>query len=385
MISDVHFPRVNGVSTSIQTFQQELSSIGHDVHLVAPAYPGHDHTVSHISRIESRYVMLDPEDRLMKSDRIYDLLPQFHKRNFDLVHIQTPFLAHYAGIKLARTLGIPCVETYHTFFEEYLYHYVPLLPKFLTRGITRRFSRSQCNSVDAVIVPSTAMRNVLTQYGCDSPIHIAPTGIQLEKFEAGNGASFRARHGIPENRPLLVHVGRVAHEKNIGFLLQVVAGLKATHPDILFLICGEGPAKKDLQQQVQRMGLDQQVMFVGYLDRETELLDCYRAANVFIFASRTETQGLVLLEAMALGVPVVSTAVMGTIDIVSPQKGAIEAKEDVADFAGKVSRVLSDPGLQASLSEAGLEFAKTWGAPATAQRLLEIYQGMTGGGLAKAA
>ena len=376
MISDVHFPRVNGVSTSIQTFQQELSAIGHEVHLVAPAYPGDERIVPHISRVESRHVIFDPEDRLMKPDRIYELLPQLRTRDFDVVHIQTPFLAHYAGLKLARALGIPCVETYHTFFEEYLYHYVPLLPKFLMRGITRRFSRSQCNAVDAVIVPSSAMRNVLQDYGCDSPIHISPTGIQLEKFDSGDRALFRSKHGIPENRPLLVHVGRVAHEKNIGFLLEVVARLKMNHPDVLLLICGDGPAKKDLQQQTQRSGLADQVMFVGYLDRETELLDCYRAADVFVFASRTKTQGLVLLEAMALGVPVVSTAVMGTIDIVSAQKGALVAEEDVTDFAAKVSRLLCDPVLRASMSEAGREYAKSWSAPATAQRLAGIYEGL---------
>lgn len=385
MISDVYFPRINGVSTSIQTFQQELAALGHTVHLIAPAYPGHVENATHIDRIESRAVLMDPEDRLMKIDRIYDLLPQLRKMDFDLVHIQTPFVAHYAGIKIARALGIPCVETYHTFFEEYLYHYIPLLPKFLTRGITRRFSRSQCNAVDTLIVPSTAMREVLVNYGCMTPMHIAPTGIQLEKFAGGDGAAFRARQGIPDNRPLLVHVGRVAHEKNIGFLLEVVAKLKASVPDILFLICGEGPARSDLQQQVQRMGLDKQVMFVGYLNRETELLDCYRAADVFVFASRTETQGLVLLEAMALGVPVVSTAVMGTIDIVSPQRGALESREDSSEFAGKVAGILCDKDARASMGESGRAFASTWGAPATARRVLEIYQGMVGADMKKAA
>lgn len=376
MISDVHFPRVNGVSTSIQTFQQELGNIGHDVHLVAPAYHDDHPSTDEITRIESRQVLLDPEDRLMKSKKIHALTDQFRNRNFDLVHIQTPFLAHYAGIKLARELGIPCVETYHTFFEEYLYHYVPLLPKFFTKGITRRFSRSQCNAVNAVIVPSTAMRNVLQKYGCESPIHISPTGIQLEKFGAGNGARFRQNHGIAQDRPLLVHIGRVAHEKNIGFLLEVTARLKTTCPDILFLICGEGPAQKPLQQQAQRMGLENNVMFVGYLNRETELLDCYCAADVFVFASRTETQGLVLLEAMALGVPVVSTAVMGTIDIVKPQQGALEAEEDAVDFAAKVSLLLNDKPRRLQMGEEGRAFAQTWGAPATAKRLATIYQSM---------
>ena len=153
MISDVYFPRINGVSTSILTFQQELAKLGHEVHILAPGYPAGHPEVAHITRIESRYVMLDPEDRMMKPAKIQALLPQLSKQHFDLLHIQTPFLAHYAGIKLARLLDIPTVETYHTFFEEYLYHYLPLLPKFLTRRITRRLSVAQCNSVDAVIVP----------------------------------------------------------------------------------------------------------------------------------------------------------------------------------------------------------------------------------------
>jgi glycosyltransferase involved in cell wall biosynthesis len=376
MISDVHFPRVNGVSTSIQTFQQELSAIGHDVHLVAPAYhadhPPHDN----ITRIESRQVLLDPEDRLMKSKHIHALTPKFRERRFDLIHIQTPFLAHYAGVKLSRELGIPCVETYHTFFEEYLYHYVPLLPKFFTKGITRRFSRSQCNAVNAVIVPSTAMRNVLQNYGCESPIHISPTGIQLEKFGSGNGARFRQKHGIPLDQPLLVHIGRVAHEKNIGFLLEVTQRLKNDFPNILFLICGEGPAQKPLQQQALRMGLENNVKFVGYLERETELPDCYCAADLFVFASRTETQGLVLLEAMALGVPVVSTAVMGTIDIVKPEQGALEAQEECGDFAAKVATLLKDKPRRLQMGIDGRAFAQTWGAPATAKRLATIYQSM---------
>jgi len=376
MISDVYFPRINGVSTSILTFQQELAKLGHEVHILAPGYPAGHPEVAHITRIESRYVMLDPEDRMMKPAKIQALLPQLSKQHFDLLHIQTPFLAHYAGIKLARLLDIPTVETYHTFFEEYLYHYLPLLPKFLTRRITRRLSVAQCNSVDAVIVPSTAMSMVLQRYGCAAPIHVAPTGIQMEKFKSGIRSPFRTKHSIGEDRPVLLFAGRIAHEKNIGFLLTVVTRLKNSHPRILLLICGEGPARDDLQNRVKRMSIAEHVMFIDYLDRETELLDCYRAADVFVFASRTETQGLVLLEAMALGVPVVSTAVMGTIDILSPNRGALVAEEDTGDFAAKVSLLLRNRTLRLSMGAEGREYAKTWNAPATTRRVLGIYQGV---------
>jgi 1,2-diacylglycerol 3-alpha-glucosyltransferase len=310
----------------------------------------------------------------MKRAGIFGLLSQLRERKFDLVHIHTPFLAHYAGVELARRLDIPVVETYHTFFEEYLHHYVPLLPKALTRRAARGFSRSQCNAVDAVVVPSSAMSEVLQQYGCTSPIHVCPTGIQLEKFAGGDGTRFRSKHGIPEGRPLLLHVGRVAHEKNIGFLLNAVAHLKKTHPDVLFLICGEGPARADLQRRVRKLGLDGHVMFIGYLDRDTELLDCYRAADIFIFGSRTETQGLVLLEAMALGVPVVSTAVMGTIDILSANRGALVASENVYDFAGRIAQLLDNSALRTLVGQEARMHAQAWAARPTAERLAAIYQ-----------
>ncbi|MEO8631244.1 MAG: glycosyltransferase, partial [Betaproteobacteria bacterium] len=145
-------------------------------------------------------------------------------------------------------------------------------------------------------------------------------------------------------------------------------------PQILLLICGEGPAQRALANLVHALGLQHHVRFVGYLDRATALLDCYRAADVFVFASRTETQGLVLLEAMAVGVRVVSTAVMGTREIVGPGKGAVVSAENEQDFAAAVVRVLSDDALHARLSAQALQFAKTWSAPATAVRLDAAYQ-----------
>ena len=218
---------------------------------------------------------------------------------FDLVHIQTPFVAHYRGLELARRFGVPAVETYHTFFEEYLFHYVPFLPKGWLRAAARRFSRTQGNSVAALVVPSTAMREVLGGYGVTTPMHVVPTGIPLAEFGGGDGARFRARLGIAAATPLLLFVGRVAHEKNIGFLLRALELAKQQVPGLEMVIAGEGPAEASLRREAARLGLAARVHFVGYLDRKGALLDCYAAADAFVFASRTETQGLVLLEAMA--------------------------------------------------------------------------------------
>ena len=230
-----------------------------------------------------------------------------------------------------------------------MFHYVPFLPKPLLRFAARRFSRAQCNEMDAVVVPSTAMRDVLAGYGVTSHMEVLPTGIQLERFAGGDGERFRALHDIPQQRPVLLHVGRVAFEKNISFLLRMVKQVKATRADVLFVIAGEGPALQVPASGGASLGIADNVLFVGNMDRETRLLDCYRAADVKVFASRTETQGLVLLEAMALGVPVVSTAIMGTKDVLQPGCGAEVVTENEREFAAAVVRVLGDSALAARL------------------------------------
>ncbi|MCW8956500.1 MAG: glycosyltransferase [Gammaproteobacteria bacterium] len=198
MVTDVYFPRINGVSTSIQTFKHELESQGHEVCVIAPEYPQHYENEPGVIRVESRSVFMDPEDRMMKKTVALKLVKELKHRDFDLVHIQTPFVAHYLGLKLARILKIPKVVTYHTFFEEYLFHYLPYAPKTLMRWIARRFSRAQCNQVDSVVVPSTAMAAVLRNYGVIKQTEIIPTGIYLPERECDNQRlmQFRSDLGI---------------------------------------------------------------------------------------------------------------------------------------------------------------------------------------------
>jgi glycosyltransferase involved in cell wall biosynthesis len=384
-VSDVYFPRINGVSTSIQTFRGELARLGHATTLVAPAYPAPHADDAFITRIPARAVPLDPEDRAMRWRALRGVHCRLAGEHFDLVHVQTPFLAHYAGVGLARRFGVPVVATYHTLFEEYLFHYVPFVPRAAMRAAARRFSRSQCNALNAVVVPSTAMRETLERYGVTARVEIIPTGIPIAEFSGGDGARFRARHGIAPSRPVLVYVGRVAFEKNIGFLLRALAIARRSVPAALLVICGEGPATAQLQREAAALGLGEAVRFVGYLDRATELRDCYRAADALVFASRTETQGLVLLEAMALGVPVVSTAVMGTRDIVGSGRGARVAADDERAFAAQIARLLTEPGLRARLAAEGPPYARTWSAPALAQRMEAFYRSVLEGAAAPAA
>ena len=379
MISDVYFPRINGVSTSIQTFRRGLHAAGHETILIAPEYPGAaPDTEPDILRVPSRGVPRDPEDRAMKLGAIRALRPQLEKLEPDLVHIQTPFIAHYQGTALARALRVPVIETYHTYFEEYLHHYVPLLPRAVMRFIARRFTVSQCNVLDALVVPSRAMEQALLDYGVQCPMHIIPTGMEMDRFASGDGQRFRAQLGIAPGQPVLVHVGRIAHEKNIEFLFRMFEIVVRSKPGAAFVVAGEGPALTSCKAYVRTLGLAQQVRFVGYLSRERELLDCYRAGDLFVFSSKTETQGLVLLESLALGVPVVSTAHMGTADIVNPQRGAHVAPDDEAEFANTVVRLLDDAPRRAAMSAEARAYAATWSATAMADRLAGLYSAVLG-------
>ena len=376
-ISDVYFPRVNGVSTSIETFRRNLHLLGHTVHLVAPDYgtPAADETG--ILRVPARRVPFDPEDRFMSYGWVMKQFDRFRSEQYYLIHVQTPFVAHYLGVKLSYLLDIPCIETYHTFFEEYLYHYIPFLPKWFTRSLAKRFSRHQGNSLDGMVIPSRPMQRVLQDYGIQTTMEVIATGIEPESFVPGDRVAFREKFGISQDRPVLLFVGRVAHEKNISFLIKVVDQVRRQVEDVLFVIAGEGPARASLEQEVRKCAIGENVRFIGYLDRHTELNHCYCAADIFIFSSRTETQGLVLLEAMAQGVPVVSTAELGTRDVLQDGAGVWIAQEELSDFSSNVVKMLDHAHVRSELGELGRAYANEWSSARQANKMLAFYDSIT--------
>ncbi len=318
----------------------------------------------------------DPEDRWVSARRFRTAdrdLP-----TCDLVHIQTPFSAHRAGIAIARRRGVPVIETYHTYFEHYFEHYLPFLPARLCRRLARRLTLRASRDLDQMVVPSTAMRSVLLDYGVTTPMSVLPTGVRRESLGNGEGARFRARHSIAIDRPVLVHVGRLGHEKNLIFLLRAFARVARELPGALLVVAGEGPARGELERLGKALGLEHRLLWLGYLDRETELADCYRGGDGFVFTSKTETQGLVLLEAMALGVPVIALAEMGTRDLLLERRGALVAFDDLDDFAGKCLEILRNPELRARLAGEGPLLAAEWSAERMAGRLEELYRRMLG-------
>ncbi len=375
MISDVYFPRVNGVSTSIETTRHALEKLGHEVTLIVPDYPHQEEsTDANVLRIPARKVLFDPEDRLMAWRDLRRTMRAIAPQQFDLIHIHTPFIAHYAGTRMARNLKLPVVETYHTFFEQYLEHYIPFLPDPMLRLVARRLTANQGNAVNALISPSIAMRDILRRYGVRTPISVIPTGINLEGWRTPTAPDPRLALGLSPTQPMLLFVGRLAFEKNIEFLLNMLTTLIQTRPDVRLVLAGEGPAEKHLRKLTAQLGLEEHVHFVGYLPRDGQLQALYRAADAFVFASATETQGLVLVEALALGLPVVALAEMGTRDVVREGEGCLIAPNNPPGFAARVLELLEHPHEARQLAAQAVIAAEAWQEEHVAERLVAFYQ-----------
>jgi 1,2-diacylglycerol 3-alpha-glucosyltransferase len=373
-LSDVYFPRVNGVSTSINVFKNDLIKLGHEVHLICPSYNeiNMDKTVT---TIKSKPIFFDPEDHLMSWTELNKKTEWIKKQKFDLIHIQTPFIAHYYGKKLSKILNIPIVETYHTSFEDYLHLYMPILPESFARWLSRNIAKYLCNHCQGIISPSEQLKETLKNYRVTKPIKVVPTGLPDKSFKKTNKYSFRKLYNISPNDPLLLFVGRVAHEKNIDFLLHAFKYIAKENKSIKFLITGEGPAFEHIQKLIKNLNLEHSVILTGYLEADQELLNCYASSDMFIFSSKTETQGLVLIEAMAQGLPIVALAENGTKSILENNPGAIIAKDDPKEFAKTCLTLLNNKKKLSQMSmKAKKEAKQKWGSVVQTEKLIALYE-----------
>lgn len=373
MISDVYRPRINGVSTSIETFRHDLLAMGHEVTLVVPDYGGTE-LEDGVIRVEGRPVPRDAEDRIMSWRHINRRLNELAEQPWHVVHTHTPFVAHYAGARFASHHRVPRVISYHTWFESFIEHYAPTVLAGMLRSVSRWCSVRQCLKADAVITPSTAMAGQLGAYGAPtSRQYVLPTGLSSADLAPGDGAAFRRMHGIGRDRPMALFAGRVAHEKNIAFLVDAFRQVRDAIPQALLVIVGDGPARTSVREHAARRGVEDGVHFTGYLPRGVALPAAYAAADLFVFASRTETQGLVLLEAMAQGTPVLAVAEMGTCEVLDGCPGAVIASGEVEEFARQWIALLQDARRRTELSFGAHATARAWQNHHMATRLVDLY------------
>jgi 1,2-diacylglycerol 3-alpha-glucosyltransferase len=369
MVSDVFFPRVNGVSTSIETFRHTLVGQGVEVRVVAPRY-GDEPTTPRRARPGAAGAARPggPPRRLARDDA------RRARAGRRLRPGPRPDALRraYAGLRAGAPRGVPVLATYHTLFEEYLHHYAPFLPAARGCAAGAAVLAHAVQRPRRVVVPSTAMHERLADYGVRQPDGRPAHRHSAARFAGGDGARFRAAHGIrPEARRWRSSSAASRTRRTSASCSRSAPGCAAARL-LLWSPARDRRCPPCAPGGAARPG--QSVRFTGYLERHRDLPDCYAAADVFVFASRTETQGLVLLEAMAVGLPVVALAAMGTTDILAPRRGCRVPDDDPACFAAAVVEVLADPALRSRLGSEAWQYARGWSDEAMAQRMAELYR-----------
>ena len=374
-------PHVGGVARSVTAFAGEYRRRGHRVLVVAPEFPDMPQDETDVVRIPAiqNFNASDFSVVLPIRPALSETLDAFRP---DIVHSQHPFLLGMTAVRIARRRGLPLVFTHHTLYEQYT-HYVPgdspALKRFAIELATR-----YANLADQVFAPSESVRDLLLQRGVTTPIAVVPTGVHLEHFAQGDGPAFRRQVGIPEDAFVVGHLGRLAPEKNLEFLARAVADFVGHHPQAHFLVVGTGPSEAILRDLFAATGLETRLHIAGILQQQA-LTDALHAMDVFAFASTSETQGMVLTEAMAAGLPVVALDAPGAREVVRDgQNGRLLGDVTPAAFsaalhwtAGLTAEALGD------LRRAALDTAAAFSMPRSADKALACYEALRSGSAAE--
>ncbi|MBV8582542.1 MAG: glycosyltransferase [Candidatus Eremiobacteraeota bacterium] len=373
--TEVYRPVVNGVVASVEALAQGLRTRGHEVYCFTPRMPGYEDP----GRAPARESILRMPSLPLPTRTPYRLtLPLVSRRNVNnivkrlsLVHVHSPFVTGWMGLRYARRYGMPLVYTYHTQLEAYA-HYVPFEPnatRYAASQLTRRFA----NLADAVVVPTPAMATHLRDLGVVVRIEVVPSGIDVDRFGEGRrDERLRASLGAGAADRLLLCVSRLAKEKNLELLLDALA--LAGDSRLKLAIAGDGPARDELVEYARSRGVADRTRFLGVVDREG-LPDLYASADAFVMPSTTETQGLVQAEALAAGAFVIAADAPPNRDVLG-QAGAIATAAPQA-FAAAFSAIPATPS--AEIAMLARRRASRFSIGAQVDRMLGLYASLAPG------
>ena len=370
MFSDSALPVLNGVSISVDALVRELRDRGHSVHLYAPRIPGHRDEDPNTFRCRAVRSPWAPEYPLAIPP-FYRSLRRFRQHEYDLVHTHTPFALGLAGLRWAESHDLPIVSTYHTLYDRYA-HYLAAFPRRYARFRIAKHTNFYYNAVDRVITPSEASYKWLRRHSVVTETTVIPTGTPRRAFL--DRAECRGSLGLPPELRTMLYVGRLAREKNLPVLLEMAARCFAVDSSLRLWLVGDGPFRAECAGIVRRLDIGDRVRFVGFVPR-AEVDRYYAAADLFVFPSITETQGLVVQEAMAYGLPAVAIAGGGASSGIEPGVNGEVVRNDPDDFARAVLRIFADETRHASLSAAALRSVRGHGLDEMAEEVIEIYQG----------
>jgi len=372
LFTNNYLPFCGGVTVSIETLRRGLEARGHEAWVLAPRFPGAADTTPRTLRYPSIPAATYPEFSLA-----IPYSPRLARRiraiDFDVFHAHHPFLLGPAARRLARRQGRPLVFTYHTRYDKYA-HYVPLrrsLVEAAARGLSTRFAAR----ADAIIAPSAVLREELRARGVGTPIAVVPTGVDLVRFSPGDRTAARRARGLDEDALLVLYVGRLDREKSVDRVLAAFERVAGTIARARLVLVGQGTQGEELRRMAAGLNAGGRVTFAGVCPHE-DLPDYYRAADLFLFASETETQGLVLAEAAACGLPAVAVNAPGCAEVVHDGDTGVVTKGDPAALAEAAIGLLIDPARRTTMALRARQLAeREFDVTLQIDRTLDVYAG----------
>lgn len=377
MMTNSYFPYLGGLEQSLHSFSLELRKLGHEVLIAAPGPAGKTDKKENVVRLPAFHHNnkkgIEFSINLPLPGEFTRIMDEFRP---DIIHSHYPFFMGDFALRLSRRYHVPLVFSYHIMFEHYV-HYLPIR----TEGVKRFLITLACgyaNMCRHVIAPTQSVKDILIKRRIKTPITVVPTGVDVRAFGRGSGKAFRRKNRIPADALVIGHVGRLAPEKNLDFMVPALIEALKNNKNIHALIVGRGPSVPMIRSTFKKAGLQKRLHLTGYLDGQN-LIDAYHAMDVFAFASLSETQGIVLIEALAAGVPVVGIYAPGVREAVENYvNGRVIRKPSQKKFTAALEWVLKQPySKSAMIKQQAKNSAQEYSISCCARRMLKIYRQLT--------
>jgi glycosyltransferase involved in cell wall biosynthesis len=380
LFTDIYLPSVFGTELATERVRRTLEAMGHRVYVYAPETPGYVDASRRVLRFRSQRLSGNPSARLAFSflpvGRSYrDVL----ELRLDVAQAQTVGAMGMLARRVAQAQGIPLVYAHHSMYPAYAGS--ESADAQLVPSLVRTYTKWFASRADAILAPTPKVKRLLADWGVEVPVHVLPTGVDRAVFHsnAAAGRRVRGRLGIADDRVVLLVVSRLVREKNLDFLLDAFRLVARTVPRAFLLVAGEGPHRAHLERRAHRLGIGGRTIFAGLVPHE-EVASVYQAADLFVFPSVIESQGLVVLEALACGLPVVALKDEAYAEFVRDGvTGRLVTPRTPAAFAAAARQLARDGELRARQARAAASLSRKYALEKMAARLLDIYHGATRG------
>jgi len=370
--TNTYFPICYGSVISIESFRKNLERLGHDVYIFAPSHGDYSDNDPRVFRYPSFlfHYKIDYPVSIPISSFIKKKIKEL---KLDIIHVHQPFSLGREGLKFASKLKIPLVFTYHAKYEDYV-HYVPFLPENLLSDLVKKEAVNFANKCDLTITPSEGIKKIIKRRGVDANlIRVLPTGVDCESFTKGDGLKIRKKYNIKADEKLFLNIGRINEEKNLIMLLKSIKLIILENSKVKMMFIGEGFLKEPLIGLTKKWGIEKNVIFTGFVAYE-KVKDYWQAADVYLQTSKSETQGITILEAMAVGLPIVAVKATGTEDFILDNKNGFLTKNNIKDFSDRIRFLLKNPSIKKRIASQAKKDVKKYEEVNQAKKLEGFYE-----------